>query len=126
MTKSDEVLQKVEESTRARTDNKLARIVCNADLRSGHDGLNKLAKSLRINMETLEVGEWICFVNRRRSAAKFLAPGGMLISHFRMPNQSPMNPKVIRLIPKYFNGRDFKYDSALAEVVKKEFHVSEF
>jgi len=124
--KSEEVYTQAVERLRDRTDNRLAKIVFNADLRSGHVGLAAQAKNLKINLDQMSVGEFVVFINRARSAAKFMSPDKILISHWRMPNGGRMNPKVIKLIPRYFNGREFHYDQALAKVVRDEFHVDDF
>lgn len=105
------------------TENKVLRIVFNADLRSSHDGLTKVAKTFKLNPAELEVGEFLVFVNRKKSAVKIFA-ANYTVAHFRMPDGRMMNPKVLALIPKFFNGRELKYDEALKEVINKEFGIT--
>lgn len=101
------------------TTNRIVRVVFNADLRSGHDGLTNMAKNFKINTSTLGVGEFVVFINRKKCALKMFASGNT-VAHFKMPGQQQMNLKVIGLIPRFFNGRELQYDDALAEVIRKE------
>lgn len=101
------------------TENRLIRIVFNTDLRCGHDGLAAIAKGLRVNVNTLEIGEFVVFVNRKKCALKLYAAGNT-VAHFKMPGTRQMNMSVIGLIPRFFNGKELKYDDALAEVIKKQ------
>jgi hypothetical protein len=105
---------------RAAKENRLIRAVFNTDLRNSHDGLYKIAKDLKVNIDNLSVGEFIVFVNKKRSALKLYAAGNT-IAHFRMPGDRVMNMKVLAVIPKFFNGKELKYTDALAEVIRKEF-----
>ena len=99
--------------------NRLTHIVFNADLRRGHDGLTKLATDMKINTN-LRVGEFIVFVNSKRSALKMYA-AGETIAHFKMPGNKVMNVEVIRIIPRFFNGTELKYDKALDELIRSKF-----
>jgi hypothetical protein len=104
-----------------RSENRVLRIVFNSDLRSAHDGLTKLAKSLKIpNPAELEIGTFLVFVNRKRNALKIFAAGNT-VAHFKMPDGRIMNVKILGLIPRFFNGKELKYDEALKELITKEF-----
>ncbi len=106
-----------------RTENNIAHLAFNSDLRSAHAGLTAQAKRLKLTPpEELAPGEFLVFINRRKNAAKLFAAGNCVV-HFKTPDDRAMNPKCIRLIPKYFNGKEFKYDEALEEVVRKEWKL---
>jgi hypothetical protein len=101
------------------TENRLIRVVFNTDLRCGHAGLAALAKGLRLNVDNLKIGQFIVFINRKKCALKLYAAGNT-VAHFRMPGSRQMDMSVIALIPRFFNGKELKYDDALAEVIKKQ------
>lgn len=100
--------------------NKILRVIFNADLRCSHDGLRKIAKDLSLNVDTLRIGEFLVFINSRKSALKIFA-AGQTIAHFKMPGERKMDMKIISMIPRFFNGQELKYDAALREKILKEF-----
>ena len=100
------------------SENKILRVVFDTDLRCGHTGLTTLAKNLRLNPMNLAVGEFIVFINRKKCALKLFAAGNT-VAHFKMPGSQQMNMAAIGLIPRFFNGKELKYDDALAEVIKR-------
>jgi hypothetical protein len=113
-------IQQLSEKVQQReTANRLVRVVFNADLRAGHDGLTLLAKGLKLNPANLGVGEFIVFINRKKCALKLFAAGNT-VAHFKMPGQQQINMKVIGLIPRFFNGKELQYSDALSEVIRKE------
>lgn len=99
--------------------NRILRVVFNTDLRNSHDGLEALAKDLKVKVSELSPGQFIVFMNTRKTAVKIYAAGNT-IAHFRMPGGKKLNLKTIVMIPKYFSGGEFKYDQALKEVIEKE------
>lgn len=98
--------------------NKLINVVFNADLRNGHTGLKKIVKDLKIS--DLGQGEFILFLNSKRSALK-LYTGGEIIAHFRNQNNRVMDMGVIRKIPNYFNGTSLRMQDAMADLIKERF-----
>lgn len=107
-----------------RKENKVLQLVFNADLRGGHDRLAKDASKLGIEVDRIKVGDFVVFVNRKRSALKIYA-AGFTIAHFRMPDGRVMDPRILRLVPKFFNGKELNYSGALEEVIKKEFKLGQ-
>lgn len=105
-----------------RDENKVLQIIFNADLRGGHDRLAKIAKDLKVDINTIKVGDFLVFVNRKRSALKVYA-AGHTIAHFRMPDNRVMDVRILKLIPKFFNGKELRYNAALEELIKKEFRI---
>lgn len=99
--------------------NRILRVVFNADLRNSHDGLEAIAKDFKLKVSELEIGEFVVFMNTRKTAIKIYAAGNT-IAHFKMPGGKKLNLKTIAMIPRYFNGSEFRYDQALREVIEKE------
>ena len=114
---TDKLRTSIGASTR---ENRLIRIVFNADLRNSHDGLAAVAKKLRVNVSELEVGEFVVFVNSKQSALKLYAAGNTL-AHFKMPKNRRMDMRVIAMIPRFFNGKELRYDDAISEMIRKKF-----
>lgn len=102
------------------SESKILRVIFNTDLRNNHEGLAAIAKNLRINTATLQPGEYVVFVNSYRSALKFYV-AGQIVAHFRMPTHRRMDMRIIAMLPKFFNGRELRYDDALRELIRKEF-----
>lgn len=99
--------------------NRVLRVVFNTDLRNSHDGLSQLAKDFKIDTARLKPGEYIVFINTAKTALKLYA-AGQVIAYFRMPTHRKMDMRVISLIPRFFNGRELKYDDALRELITKQ------
>lgn len=98
--------------------NRLLRIVFNSDLRSGHNGLTAVAKKLDLDMSTLKPGEFVAFVNMKKTMLKIYAAGQVIV-HCKPP-KGQLNLNTLKLIPKYFNGGEFEYTKALSEIIKRE------
>lgn len=100
--------------------NKLLRVVFNTDMRQGHLGLRQVAKDLKLNIDNMLVGDFIAFVNRRKTHLKLMTVNNT-IAHLRMPDGAgQINMKLLAIIPKFFNGREIRYDDALKEIISKE------
>lgn len=101
--------------------NTLIRVVFNTNMQNGHAGLTKIASKVGVRIDQLGLGEFVVFINTRKTMLKLFAPGNT-IAHFKTPDGHQLNMKVIALIPRFFNGKELRYDEALAEVIRKEIH----
>lgn len=86
----------------------------------GHDGLTALAKHDGIDLEQLEVGEMVAFINHAKDKLKLYASQGVL-AYVRNKPGHPINLATISQIPKAFqaSGR-INYEATLKEVLLKE------
>ena len=82
-----------------------------------HRGLGKLSAKY---LKNAELGDFIVFMNNARTAFKMLAPNNVLV-YYRHPKDHPIDPRVIPLLPKVFNGRELDVDSAVKSVILKDF-----
>ena len=92
----------------------------NSDMRCGHDGLAKVAKKRKIDLSNLKSGELVVFVNTQQNKVKVFTTG-YTFSYLRMPSNQKLNPGVISLIPKFFNGGKIDYTGALRQIIIKQF-----
>lgn len=102
------------------THNRLVRYFPDTHLGNGHAGLAEIAKTHDINVSRLDFGEFVIFVNKKQTALKLYAPGN-IVAYLKMPGSARINPKVIAMIPRFFNGVEIDYGRALKEVIRKEF-----
>jgi len=100
--------------------NRIVRVIFDADLRCSHDGLRETAKKLKVLVDDLHTGEYVVFINSKKNMLKLFAANNT-IAHFKTPDQRKMNLNVIAQIPKFFNGRELKYDDALKKVIEEQF-----
>lgn len=98
---------------------RVVRFFPKADLRCSHDGLRKIAIEAGIDPWNLEPGEFLVFSNESQNKLKIYAPGNV-IAYVKSPDNRRIDLDVIRLIPRFFNGTEFKYDSAMLEVLDKK------
>lgn len=99
--------------------NRLVRYFPMQDLRNGHDGLAKIAALERIDVNALGEGEFVAFANSKNTAVKFYTGGGV-IAHVRV-TKGHIDPRVIRHLPRYFNGTAFNYSQAVESMMKEQF-----
>lgn len=83
-------------------------------------GLKKVAHKLRLDLDTLDSGEFVIFMNGKMTAFKMLAPNNVMV-YYRHPKEHRIDPRVITLLPKVFDGRELDMDGALREVIQKDF-----
>lgn len=100
--------------------NKIYRCFFDTDLRNGHDGLTSLAVRNKINLNLLDHGEFVVFINRRRNALKLFAANNV-IAHYRQSHAIDLD--TIRLLPTVFNGTDIKYDAALEKTLRAKLKI---
>lgn len=87
----------------------------NADLRSGHNGLRKLAAKNKKNVDALVPGDLLLFINRAQSAFKMFAANNTLI-HYKSP-RGLVDMKTIKYLPGCLSGGELDYNKALAKVL---------
>ena len=100
--------------------NRVVRYFPDTHLGNGHEGLAEIARKHDVNVNRLDFGEFVIFVNKKQTALKLFAPGN-IVAYLKMPGSARLNPKVIAMIPRFFNGTEIDYTRALKEVIKKEF-----
>lgn len=83
-------------------------------------GLRKIASKLKLNLDALDSGEFVLFMNSKRTAFKLLAPNNVMV-YYRHPKEHAIDPRVISLIPKIFDGKELNMDAGLKEVIQKDF-----
>lgn len=95
------------------------RVFLNADMRNQHDGMKALAKSEKIDIEKLEVGEIVLFINSEKNRIKLFGAKNVL-AYLKL-DRGKIDMRTIALIPKAFSGSGkIDYDKALKEVLTKE------
>lgn len=103
--------------------NRVVRIFNDSNLGNGHKGLANIAKTNRINVLNLNIGEYVVFVNRNKTAMKMYAPGNV-VAHMKMPKGMIIDMRIIALLPTFFNGTEINYFGALKKNITKQFPLS--
>lgn len=98
---------------------KIIRFFPDADLRAGHEGLKAHARDHKVDAENLKAGEFLVFCNRRQTGVKIYAPGNV-VAYLKSPGDYRLDLRTIILIPRFFNGTYFDYNSALKKLFKGE------
>lgn len=112
--------ERIEEIARKTKSTRVIRFFQNADLRCSHLGLRTIALEHGIDPYELSPGEFIVFANKKINKLKIYAPGNV-IAYVKPPNDQRIDLNVIRLIPRFFNGSEFNYDSALRKHFELKF-----
>lgn len=90
-----------------------------SDLRSGHVGLTKMAAKAGYKPSELNPGEFLVFVNSRKTALKIFA-ANHIVAHYKSPTNY-IDIRVLQYIPQAFSGGRFNYSVALQKVLEKDF-----
>lgn len=96
--------------------NKVISVFPNADLRSGHNGLRKLALKNKQSID-LDPGEFHLYINRAQTAFKMFAANHVLV-HYKSP-RGMIDIRTIQYLPYCFNAGELDYDKALSVVLHK-------
>lgn len=90
-----------------------------ADMRCSHDGLAARAAKDKVNVKTLDTGQYIVFVNSAKNRIKLYA-ANETVAYYRAPKGVRIDLGVIVRIPANFaaTGR-IDYTKALKETVEK-------
>lgn len=100
--------------------NKTAQFFANVDMRKGYDGLQKLAKKNDLDLSTLARGSFAVFVNRKMNKFK-LATCNDVVAYQRLPQGKYLDPRIIAILPEYFNGSTIDYPAAQRAMINKAF-----
>jgi hypothetical protein len=87
-----------------------------ADMRNGHEGLAELAKKENINVQTLQRGQFVVFINSAKDRVKIYAASNV-IAYMRSVRGQKIDLRVIREIPRAFNGGGISYDETIEKML---------
>ena len=93
---------------------KLAHFFLDMDMRCSHQGLQSILKKMKI---TIEDGDFIVFLNRRRNMIKMFCHGKEALLHYKKDDRQ-IDPGVIAYLPKYCGGNELDINGAIGEHLK--------
>jgi hypothetical protein len=85
-------------------------------MRNGHDGLAELAKKENIDVKKLERGQFVVFINSSKDRVKVYAASNV-IAYMKSSKGQKIDLRVIREIPRAFNGAGISYDEAVEKML---------
>lgn len=91
--------------------NRILRIFWDINMNCQHDGLTKIAKKEKVILSDLGIGEFVCFLNRKKDRLKIFTADNILV-YARAP-KGQIDLGTIKRIPYYFRSGKFQYDEAL-------------
>lgn len=91
------------------------------DMRCLHEGLAALARAREVDVDRLEPGEFVLFLNAKKDRLKLYAPRHVL-GYYRARTGERINLNTIPFIPQAFGatGR-IDYDAALKKALEAQF-----
>lgn len=94
---------------------RVIQVFLDADLRSGHLGLTTLAKKNGLEISSLMNGQFIVFINRKKTMMKCFVAGNT-ISHTK---RDRIDLNAIRYLPQAFGSNgEISYDAALEKSLR--------
>jgi hypothetical protein len=98
---------------------KIMRVFLNTDMRLAHDGLTLLALKEGVDLQTLDRGEFIMFMNSHLTRMKLFTANG-IIAYMRSPTGKPMDLRAVVAIPRAFMATGkIDYDESVKEFLKE-------
>jgi hypothetical protein len=85
-------------------------------MRNGHDGLAELAKKENIDVKKISRGEFVVFVNSAKDRVKVYAASNV-IAYMKSSKGQKIDLRVIREIPRAFNGGGISYDETIEKML---------
>lgn len=95
---------------------RIVAVIDNTNMSSSHDGLGRIARKLKIAIDTLERNDLIVFLNRAKTRMKVLGGAGSIIGYVRMPKNQVLPLDAVQYLPEVF-ATTGKID--VAEAIKK-------
>ncbi len=104
--------------------NKIVHIFTQVDLRLGHPGLKEVALKKKVNVEQLEVGEYVLFTNNSLTGMKVYAANNTVIYCKSPAEHRPFDIRGLNALPQFMDGASINYDDSIrAVLVKKYAHL---
>lgn len=98
---------------------KILRVFMNVDLRNAHEGLSELAKKNKVDVNTLENGEYLIFINAERNKLKLYA-SNQVLAYLKLP-RGKIDLRVISKIPQAFKASGkIQYEEHLKEMIENK------
>lgn len=95
-----------------------------SDMRNGHLGLASLAKEAGVNVDKLEPGEYVAFVNSARDRLKVYAHNNVVAYFYK--KGTAIDLRAIAGIPQAFGGSGkMDYDAALKKTLERELKIAQ-
>ena len=116
--KSSAFFQECKQVAAASYSTRVVRYFPDTDLRCNHLGLSDIAKKHNIDVRNLKPGEFCVFVNKRETALKIFAPQNTLV-YLKSPGNYPLDLRVVKYIPRFFNGTAFNYPAGLRQIFEE-------
>lgn len=105
-------------TTEAPKKSRIVRVFLDTHMGFGHRGLESIASNHKVDVNKLERGELVVFLNRQQTAMKVFAAGNT-IAHLKMPGRAQIDMGVIKLLPSFFTGSQINYKGALTQLIRQ-------
>jgi len=86
------------------TKGQIVQMFFNVNAAKAHKGLHLLAAEYDINLDNLEPGQYVCFLNRKRNKVKMFSAGN-LFAYLSLPDSATVTMETIAQIPQMFLSR---------------------
>lgn len=97
---------------------KALRIFLGTDMRCAHEGLSTLATEHKVNVDKLEPGEYLVFINTAMDRIKLYAANN-IVAYYKSKH-GKIDIRTISKIPQAFKASGkIEYDASLKEVIEE-------
>ncbi len=92
---------------------KVIQVFSETDMRQSFDGLGRVAKKAKVDLETLDHGEYVVFFNRKRTYLKIAAANQVLACHRTEAGRFHDLTCILAVVRTFHEKGEVDYDGAL-------------
>lgn len=99
----------------------IKRIYFDTSMSLSFGGLSEMMKKSKLDIGTIESGEFVVFVNRKQTAFKLLCGPSLLVYHNNGGRRFPIT--AITQMPRFFDGSKIDFSAAVDRAVRENMKV---
>lgn len=103
---------------------KICKLFFDTHMGLGHQGLAILARKGKVDLDMLDEGDLLMFLNRAGDKMKMLGSRGRVLAYLRMPKGRIMK-EALQYIPRTFGHDGFNYDKACLIAINKKLGIDQ-
>jgi hypothetical protein len=103
----------------------IIRLFLDTHMGLSHPGLIEIAKNAKVNVDKLNDGDLLMFINRKLNKVKVLGAKGKVIGYLRTPDNRPIMLDALQYLPHTFGGASWDYTEACKLALQKKLNLNQ-
>ena len=103
---------------------RILKLFLDVHMGQGHDGLARIARKAKVNLQQLDTSDLVMFVNKNGDKLKVLGAQGRVVGYLKMERQRRIMKEALQFIPQTFGANGFDYDAACRVALEKRLNLT--